>query len=260
MSKSCSLFKSSSCRRKLGEKIKTNNRKPWRITCARTCIIFTVFSLLLSICGPVVANCFLPAPPQNIAVKETCISIFLTTPASTVFINVTEYDAQQIVKNITIESREPIAYVSFILNVLSDKPPYVNAPNNATVLQYYTIRFLTELADKITNVTMFFAIEKATAQKMDVEEETLMLYRYDRGKIEECSTEKVEEDDTFLYFKTKTEGSSYVVVTGAIMSAPWWFVVVILAVAVLVTVIGIYVYRRFKLANLRKLVRTWYGK
>lgn len=255
MLKSFSLFKFSSYRRKLGEKIKTSSRKSWRITCTRTCIIFTVFSLLLSLCGSVGADYFPPAPPPDIVIKETYISVSLTTPASTVFINVTEYDVQQIVKNITIEFRELVTYVSFIINVLSDKPPDVNAPSNVAVLQYYTIRFLTELADKITNVTMVFAIEKASTQKSDVNGETLVLYQYDGGKFEKCPTVKIGEDDTFLYFKTETKGLSYVAVTGAVMSSPWWLVAVVLAVTVLVTVIGIYVYRRFKLANLR-LVRT----
>jgi PGF-pre-PGF domain-containing protein len=218
-----------------------------------------MLSLLLSLCGPVGAEFFLPALPQNIVIEETCISVSLTTPANTVFINVTEYDAQQIVKNITVEFREPVAYVSFTLDVLSDKPPYEGIPSNETVLQYYTIRFSTALADKITSVTMVFAVEKAVAQERDGEV-TLVLYQYDGGKIEECLTEKVEEDDTFLYFKTETEGASYVAVTQVLMPAPWWLAVVIIATIVLATVIGIYAYRRGKLANLTKLMRTWHGK
>jgi len=260
MPKSCSLFKSSSYRRKLSEKIKTDNRKPWRITRTRTCIIFTVFSLLLSLCGPVGADSFPPAPPQHIVVEETCISVSLTTPSSTVFINVTEYDDKQIVKNITIEFCEPVTYVSFTLQVLSKRPSYVDALDNSTVLQYYTITFLTGVTDEIANVKMDFAIEKDAEQKKDIDEETLVLYRYDGEKMEKCPTEKVEEDDAFLYFRTNTEGASYVAVTGGVMSSSWWFAVVILAVVALITVIGIYGYRRFKLANLRKMLRTGYGK
>jgi PGF-pre-PGF domain-containing protein len=252
MPKSCSLFKSSSYRQKLGEKTKTDSRKSWRIMCTRTCIGFTVFSLLLSLCGPVGADSFPPAPSQHIVVEETCVSVSLTTPASTVFINVTEYDAKQIVKNVTIEFCEPVSYVSFTLKVLSKRPSYVDALDNSTVLQYYAIAFSTGVTDEIANVKMDFAIEKAAEQKRDVDEETLVLYRYDGEKMQECSTEKVEEDNAFLYFKTITEGSSYVAVTGGIMSSPWWFAVVILVAVALITVTGIYGYRRFKLAKLRK--------
>lgn len=260
MPKSRSLFKSSSYRRKLGEKIKPTNRQPCRIMCARTCIVFTVFSLLLSLCGPVGADRFLPVLPQHIVIEETCVSVSLTTPARTVFINVTDYDAQQIVKNITVDFREPVTYVSFALDVLGDKPPYEGIPSNETVLQYYTIRFLTEIADKIRSVTMVFAVEKATAQESDVEEVTLVLYQYEGGKIEECPPEKFEEDDAFLYFKTTSEGSSYVAVTRGLMPTPWWLVVVIIAMAVLIAVIGIWAYRRGKLANLTKLMGAWHGK
>jgi PGF-pre-PGF domain-containing protein len=259
MPKSRNLFKYSSYRRKPDEKIKPNNKKLWRIACARTCIVFTVCSLLLSLCGPVGADRFLPALSQDIVIEETCVSVSLTTPASTVFINITEYTAQQIVKNITVEFREPVAYVSFTIDVLSDKPPYEGIPRNETVLQYYAIRFSTDLADKITSVTMVFAVEKAAAQERDGEV-TLVLYRYDGGKIEECPAEKVEEDYAFLYFKTETEGSSYIAVTRVLMPAPWWLAVAIIATIVLATVIGIYAYRRGKLANLTKLMETWHGK
>jgi len=222
--------------------------------CARTCIVFAVFSLLLSLCGTVGADRFLPVLPQGIIIEETCVSVSLTTPASTVFINVTEYDAQQIVKNITVEFREPVAYVSFALYALRDRPPYEGIPRNETVLQYYTISFLADLADKITSVTMVFAVEKDAAQERD--EVNLVLYQYDGGKIEECPAEKFEENDAFVYFKTETEGSSYVAVTQVLMPAPWWLVVAIIAMAALMAVIGIYVYRRVKLANLRKMVKT----
>jgi len=258
MPKSRSLFRFSSYRRKLGEKIKPANRKSCRIMFAKTCIVFTVFSLLLSLCGPVGADRFLPVLPQNIVSEETCVSVSLTTPASTVFINVTDYDAQQILKNITVEFREPVAYVSFSLDVLRDRPPYAGLPSNKTVLQYYTIRFLTEIADKIRSVTMVFAVEKAAAQERD--EVTLVLYQYEGGKSEERPAEKFEEDDAFVYFKTETEGSSYIAVTRAVTFTPWWLVVVIIAAIVLVTLIGICAYRRGKLANLTKLMGAWHGK
>lgn len=219
-----------------------------------------MFSLLLSLCGPVGADRFLPVLPHHIVSEETYVSLSLTTPASAVFINVTDYDAQQIVKNITVEFREPVTYISFALDVLSDSPAYEGIPSNETVLQYYTIRFLTEIADEIRSVTMVFAIEKTAAQESDAEEVTLVLYRYDGGKIDEYPTEKFEEDDTFLYFKTETEGSSYVAVTRTVIPTPWWLIVTIIATVMLVAVIGICAYRRGKLANLTKLMGVWHGK
>jgi hypothetical protein len=90
--------------------------------CTRMCIVFTVFSLLLSFCGLVGADYVMLPPPQDIVVTETNISVSLTTPASTFFINVTEYDARQIVKNITVEFREPVTYFGFAIDLLNDRP------------------------------------------------------------------------------------------------------------------------------------------
>jgi hypothetical protein len=74
--------------------------------------------------------------------------------------------------------------------------------------------------------------------------------------MEECPAEKFEEDDAFLYFKTTTERSSYIAITRVLTPTPWWFVVVIIAMIALIAVIGMYIYRRFKLATLRKTVKT----
>lgn len=258
MLKSYSISKSSLHRRKLSEKLETPSRKPWRITYTRTFIILAVFSLLLSFCGSVGADYVMQAPPQEMVVTETNISVSLTSPAHTVLINVTEYDACQIVKNVTVEFHELVTYVGFALEVLSDIPNYEDLPGNKTVfkqynetvIQYYTIRLLTESTDEITNVEMVFAVEKAAPQEKD--EVTLVLYQYDGRNMEECQAEKFEEDDTYSYFKTTTERSSYIAITRVLPPTPWWYLVAIIAMIALTVVIGIYGYRRFKLANLRK--------
>ena len=262
MPKSYSISKSSLHRRKLCEKLEADSRKTWLTAYTRTFISLTVVSLLLSVCGSVGADYVMPAPPQEMVVTENSISISLTTPARTVFINVTEYDACQIVKNVTVEFREPVTYVGFALEVLSDIPNYEDLPGNKTVfqqynetvIQYYTIRLLTESTDEITNVEMVFAVEKAAVQERD-EEITLTLYQYNGIKLEEVPAEKFEEDDSFSYFNTTATGSAYVAVTRVLTPTLWWPVVVVIAVAVLMVVIGILIYRRFKLANPRKMVK-----
>jgi PGF-pre-PGF domain-containing protein len=256
-------FKSSSYRRKICEKIKTNNRKPRLIPFIRTCVFFTVISLLLSSCASVGADYVMPTPPQEIVITETHISVSLTTPTNTVFINVTEYDTEQIVKNITVEFREPVTYIGFTIEVLSDNPNYEDLPRNETsfqrynetILQYYTLRFLTQAADKITNVTMSFAIDKDAAPKKG-EGVTLVLYRYDGRKMEECPAEKFEEDNAFSYFNTTTTGSAFIAITRVVPPEPWWSVGVIIAIIMLLAVLCIYVCWRFKLANRRKKIKN----
>jgi PGF-pre-PGF domain-containing protein len=261
MLKIYSSSKSSLHRRKQSKNLEVYSRKPRRIAYTRAFLILTVFSLLLSFCGSVGADYVMHAPPDKMVVTETNISVSLTTPSRTVFINVADYNACQIVKNVTVEFREPVTYVGFALEVLSDIPNYEDLPGNKTVfqqynetvLQYYTIRLLTASADEITNVEMVFAVEKDTPQEKD--EVTLVLYQYDGRNMEECQAEKFEEDDDSSYFKTTTERSSYIAITRVLPPTPWWYFVAIIAMIALTAVIGIYVYRRFKLANLREMLK-----
>ena len=241
------------------------SRKPWRVACTRTCIIFTVFSMLLSFCVVHADYVMLPPPPE-IVVTETDISLSSTTPTRTIFINVTNYDDKQIVKNVTVEFHEPVTHVDFAIDVLNDRPTYAGMPRNETVreysndtvLQYSLIRFLTSQADKITNVTMVFGVEKAAAHEKD-EGVTLSLYRYNGRDMQEVPVENFEEDYAFSYFNTTTAGSAYVAITRVLKPTTfrWWPVVVIIAVAALIAIgVGIFVYRRSKLANLGKTVKT----
>ena len=259
MPKSCILFKSPSCGRKIDEKLEKDSRKLWRGMRTKTCIVFAVFGLLLFLYGPVGAYYFPPVPSEHLVVRETSVSVSLDAPARTVFINVTEYDAKQIVKNVTVEFYEPVDYVSFTWKVLIKRPSYIGSLDNSTILHYYAITFSTGATDEIANVKMDFAIQKDAAQQTVFSEENLVLYRFDGEKMQECPTEKVAEDDSFLYFKTNTEGSSYVVAFGG-LSSPWFAVAIIVAAVALVAVTVIYGYRRSKLAKLREMLGIGYGK
>ena len=77
--------------------------------------------------------------------------------------------------------------------------------------------------------------------------------------MQEVPVENFEEDYAFSYFNTTTAGSAYVAITRVLKPTTfrWWPVVVIIAVAALIAIgVGIFVYRRSKLANLGKTVKT----
>ena len=205
---------------------------------------------------------FPPVPSKHIVVDETCISVSLSSPLSTIFINVTEYDALQILKNVTAEFCEPITFVGLKWSVLSKRPSYIDGLGSLSDLHYYSITFSMDDTSEVATVKMDFEIEKDTEQKKDVEEETLLLYRYNGEKMEECNVEKVmEENDDFLYFRTELEGSSsYVLVTMGEESPSWWFAMAIIVVVALITLIGVYCCKKFKLTDLRKTSRTAHGE
>lgn len=233
-----------------------NENKRLRVRCSRVNAVLTIFLISLFFCGIANADYFSPALPESNIASQTFVSTALTTPATTIYINVTEYDAQQMVENITIGFREPVSYVSLVIDLLREKPLIVNAPATGPIIQYYNIRYLTELVDKIANITIVFAVEKATLQNMSVEEDSLLLYQYNGSKFEVCPIKKVAENMTYLFFETETTTYPLFVIAGATVPTPWWYSLLQIAAIALLAAVGIYVYRKYRRNRLRNPVRT----
>jgi PGF-pre-PGF domain-containing protein len=242
-------------RGKLKGDAKANFKRQWRIRFGSTSIVLAIF-LVSWLFGTANADYFPPALPESNIVSQTVVSAALTIPTATVYINVTQYDAQQMVKNITMDFREPISYVSLVIDLLKDKPLIVNAPKTAPIIQYYDIRYLTEVADKISNITVVFAVEKATLQKESVKEDALLLYQYNGSRFEVCQIQKVAEDKTYLFFSTETTVYPLFVITGATVPSPWWSSLLPIAGVPLLAIVGIYVYKRYKPRRPPNQVRT----
>ena len=210
-----------------------------------TVAAFIALSVLLIPCAAASADTFFPELYPHTIIEETVASEALTSPSNVFFIDFTEYAAKPLVRNMTVELSEPVAYFSCALNVLNEKPFYADIPNADNVSRYYTIRFLSETTSKIANVTMLFALEKSEIHD-NAEEAAFTLYRYDRRRIYECPLEKIAEDDNFLYFKTTTEGYSFIAFTRATAAAKsWWPVAAAIALATLITLTAIIAYKQF---------------
>ena len=251
-------FTTCSHRGKLNEDTGKNSDENSR-KCAKASIVFALLLISLSFFEYTKADYFSPAPPAGNLINQTFVSIALTTPATTVYVNVTEYDTQQMVKNITIDFREPITYFGLVIDVLKGKPLIMNAPKTIPIIQYYDIRYLTELEDKITNVRIAFAIERATLQNISIEE-NLLHYQYNGSKFDLCSTKKVDENKTHLFFETETIVSPCFAITGAAVPVPWWTFLVPIVVATILVIVGVYVIRRYRLNYPLGLRRTQNGK
>ncbi len=214
--------------------------------------VLTLFLVIIFVCTPVKADNFSAAPPPDTIVKETEISFSLTTPSNKVFINATEYDAQQMIRSIALDFVEPITYVSCLIDYLKDKPFVANAVDTIPI-QYYSIRFNTGLIDKIANITLVFAIQTNISLGKNVEPTSLMHYQYVGDKFEACSTEKIGQDGTFVYYQTETKPSPYYAVAGrGVLTIPWFMVVIL---TVIVGWAGLYLYRRHKTANFQDKVK-----
>lgn len=249
-------FTTSSYRGKLLQTIRGKNDEKSRSRCRKIGIVLASLLISLSFFGYTKADYFSPAPPADNLLNQTFVTVSLTNPATTVYINVTEYDVQQMVKNITIDFSEPITYVGLVIDVLKDKPLILNAPKTAPIIQYYDIRYLTGLENKITNVTVSFALEKAILQNMSIEENALLHYQYNESRFDPCLIRKIGENKTYLFFETVTIVSPCFAIAGAAEPTPWWSFLMPIAVAILLTIVGIYVIRRYRLNHADKTRRT----
>lgn len=238
-----------------GAKNKIRNREKLSIGLKLTVAAFLALSVLLIPCAATSADTFFPELYSHTIIEETVASEALTSPSNVFFVDFTKYATKPLVRNMTVELSEPVAYFSCALNVLNEKPLlYADIPNAWNASRYYTIRFLSETTSKIANVTMLFALEKSEIHN-DAEEVTFTLYRYDKGRICECLLEKIAEDENFLYFKTTTKGYSFIAFTRATVAAePWWLVVAAIAIVTLMTLTVIIVYKQFH-KNSRKMVK-----
>ncbi len=236
-----------SIRGKLNGDAKTDCKRQKQFRHVAASIGLAIFLISVFFCGPANADYFPPALPASNIANQTLVSAALLRPSTTVHVNVTEYDPQQIVKNITVDFQEPISYVSLYVDLLKDKPLLVHAPKTAPIIQYFDIRFLTELADKISNVTVVLAVERVKLQNMSVNEDSLLLYQYNGSQFTEVSPiKKVAENETYLLFSTEMTAYALFVITGSTVPSPWWFSVLPIVGVTLLVIVGILVYRRYK--------------
>ncbi len=236
-----------SIRGKLNGDAKTDYKRQKQFRHVAASIGLAICLISIFVCGPANADYFPPALPASNIANQTLVSAALLRPSTTVYVNVTEYDPQQMVRNITVDFQEPISYVSLYVDLLKDKPLIVHAPKTAPIIQYFDIRFLTELADKISNVTVVLAVERATLQNMSVKETSLLLYQYNGSQFSEIHLiEIVAENETYLLFSTETTAYSLFVITGSTAPSPWWFSVLPIASVPFLAIVGIFVYRRYK--------------
>ncbi|MEM3612929.1 MAG: PGF-pre-PGF domain-containing protein [Candidatus Bathyarchaeia archaeon] len=189
-------------------------------------------------------------PPPYIVNQNIYVAISSTSPTKTIFINVTKHVPQQFLKNITIEFSEPITTTSFIISLLSDKPPNLCAPSDGCVLQYYYIRTYVELKDKVRNVVMNFAIDKITIKSRDVKEEDLTVYRSYGQRFEKCYTRKVVTDN-LIYLSVGADGLGYFAIAGMTFSLHKIILITVATVVVMAAAVA-FIFRKFKLRSIFK--------
>ncbi len=234
---------------------KENNSEPSRNRRSKEGILLlTILLVIVSFRSSASADFFSPAPPSSNVVNQTSLSVSLTSPATTVYINVTKYDPQQMVKNITLWFNEPITYVSLVIDMLKEKPLIVGEPSTIPVIRYYDIRFLTDLTDKITNITIDFSVERNVLENMSLAGRDILHYQYDGSRFERCQLFEVGEDKTSLFFETETNVSLCFAIAGSKVPVPMWVFILSIIVIAFTALSGMLVYKKRRSKHLQNSV------
>jgi len=209
--------------------------------------ILAILLMFASVMNTALAQYF-PPVPTPIVVRETLVTVFYTQPKGVITIDVTQFDPQQVVKELIITLEEPVLNASFTIYLLAKRPPEAHEPKE-TALLYFTIRAHTALLKNVKSARIAFAVERAVVGEEGVNAETIILNRFFLGMWEELPTKKVYEDKKFLYFEAEAPGLSHFAATRVVLPPPflWLTVVIIVVVAVAFIVAGMYLYRRRKL-------------
>ncbi|MEM5832425.1 MAG: PGF-pre-PGF domain-containing protein [Candidatus Aenigmatarchaeota archaeon] len=94
--------------------------------------------------------------------------------------------------------------------------------------------------DLIRNVKIRFKVDKSWIDSNKIDSLTIALYRWDGNEWEKLNTEKLSEDENFVYFESYGEKLSLLAISGEKIKGkfPWHFVLII----VIVIFIGIILY------------------
>ena len=176
-------------------------------------IFLIVLQFASKVYTPAYAQYQPPEPPIDIVVIVTQISLSFTEPKNVVTIIVTDFDKDQVVKELTIHLKEPMSYLMFTIYLLSDKPPEIPVPSELVMI-YFIIRAREDLLMNIEKATIIFRVKDELIEDMGVDEDNLFLNRYTQNIWNKYNAMKIGREDQFSLFQVETPGLSHFAITG----------------------------------------------
>ncbi|MBN1762712.1 MAG: PGF-pre-PGF domain-containing protein [Methanomicrobia archaeon] len=117
------------------------------------------------------------------------------------------------VTNVEIETINTISDVKILIQELESKPgEIVDAPGIA--YSYLNIETENLNEEDIANVNIAFKVRKSWIEENNVDETSIKLNRFFEGEWTSPATEKILEDEVYLYYKTESAGLSNFAITG----------------------------------------------
>ncbi|MEL4304390.1 PKD domain-containing protein [Methanococcoides sp. LMO-2] len=144
---------------------------------------------------------------ENIAFKDVKTENIITGLA----INYVFDDEQNPIRYINFSALKNSGRISTTIEVLKNRSSMVDTTVHGTVYSNLNIwvgksGFATE--DNIADPVIGFSVSKEWLSENDIDENSIVLYRYSEGKWNALNTGKIGEDVLYLYFEAETPGFS----------------------------------------------------
>ncbi|MCK5176960.1 MAG: PGF-pre-PGF domain-containing protein, partial [Candidatus Aenigmarchaeota archaeon] len=161
-----------------------------------------------------------PAPPSSSSSSSSGSSsggggVIPTTERKTVnftanIMNRLSFDpSKNFMKEIQIKARKTMKNIAFSVKKLYSKPTDLSTPKIDKAYKYLEITHGDLSNDDITEAYLSFVVEKAWLKNNNENRNNVVLLRYVTNKWEELETDYYNFDDTYYYFKAKSNGLSY---------------------------------------------------
>lgn len=150
------------------------------------------------------------------------------------------------ITELTISVKNSVENVHIIVQELAEKPATIEIAPPGIAYAYLNIvtKYITDA--NIDRVTIVFKVEKSWIMEHKIDETTLTLKRYAAGEWTSLPTEKVDEDDTHVYFSAVSPGLSVFAISGTALApvefptVPVVSIVMIVVVTIFATILWVY--------------------
>jgi PGF-pre-PGF domain-containing protein len=171
-----------------------------------------------------------PSPPVTIppaaVVSETTVRIENITPAAPARVDVQNVP----ITSLEINVKNAVENVSITVQQSTARPAEIAIA--APGANYAYLNIITEnITDaNIDYVWIGFRVEKSWIVSEGIDESTIALYRYSAGEWTRLPTERVREDASYVYFRSRSPGLSVFAISGSKVVARAEFTVINLTV------------------------------
>lgn len=201
----------------------------------RLFLVLVVLLIGIAVPSPALAQYWPPAP-TNI-VRETAVDWFSASPQTTVEADVSQFDPEQIITDMTIDLKEGVTQLQIRIYLLKEKP--VEVPAIGGVYHYFIIGVTEETYENMLHASIVFKVQKKWIDDKNIDPTSIQLQMYDANMWTRYPVEEFDEDEVFLYYKAELPELALFAISGAAKSVPFpWgltagIIILVTAIAVL---------------------------